>query len=363
MNKILDYEQVINKLYSIVNEKNITECKPIGYSRFGLPISNYSFGNGKKHIVVTGATHGAEIISTDFVLKLMEYIPNYVNKDEFTIYFIPMLNPEGYLISTSVIRKIIPRDMLDNDAQIIIKKYIEDYNSHDLSYQDIFANVDYTCIPEKYNELRENIKSICYKYNIPKGTLQVWSANGSGIDLNQNCPYNKKMDYIKEHKKLYGNGAYSNIIVTLPGPIGCPSKSEKFEYEPETKSFRDFIINLRNNYDFCSYLNYHSAEDTVFYKPIYGIVAENMLQDITKITEYNKKLAEIYVTNTSQKLYEGETKFCCFNDMLRLEIPGDILVELCPNEGNPLSAYDKNVYNKTINENLKAVIDVIKYCK
>ena len=36
--------------------------------------------------------------------------------------------------------------------------------------------------------------------------------------------------------------------------------------------------------------------------------------------------------------------------MLRTEIPGDILVELSPNEGNPLSAYEDSVYEKTIND-------------
>ena len=359
MNKILDYEQVIDKLKTIEKNSKMIKLEPIGFTTFNFPILHYTYGNGKKHIVISGATHGSELISTDFVINLMEKIQYYIDENEFTIHFVPMLNPEGYIITTSAIRAIIPRDMKNIDAQPIIKKYVKDYNSHNLTYQETFANIDYSCIPEKYTELKNNVKEICKKYNIPKGTLQVWSSNGNGIDLNQNCPYNKKLDYIKNNTQLYGKNSYKNILFTSPGPIGCPSKSADFEYEPETKCFREFMLNLKHTQSLLAYFNYHSAEDTIFYKPLDNITTSETLPNITEIAEYNKKVAEIYSSHSTQKLFDGETLFCCFNDMLRLEIPGDILIELCPNEGNPFSAYDESVYDSIIQSNTEAVIYTI----
>lgn len=361
MNKILDYDQVIDRLQKITANNLVMEEKPIGYSSFRFPIRHYTFGTGNYHIVISGSTHGSELISTDLVLKLMETLPKEIDKDLFTIHFFPMINPEGYLVSTSAVRKLIPRDMPDSDAQVIIKKYVEAYNSHDLSYQDMFKDVDYSCISSTYISLKENIKSLCDKYNLPKGILQVWSANGNGVDLNQNCPYNAKLAKMQSGETIYGHAPYSNIVMSQPGPIGCPSKTTNFEYEYETKAFRNFMLNLKHNKTLCGYINYHSAEDTIFYKPMdIEIDPTEALSNIELLTEYNKELATIYSSNTSQQLFDGDSKFCCFNDMLRLEIPGDILVELSPNEGNPLSAYDDTVYHKTIQENIDAAIKVIK---
>lgn len=363
MNKILDYEQVIQLLQKITDSSLITTHDPIGYSTFGLPISHYSIGNGKNHIVITGATHGAEIITTDLVLRLMSQFSQVDVKDR-TIHFIPMLNPEGYLITTSAVRQLIPRNMPDKDAQPIIKKYVEDYNSVGYHYQDTFSNVDYSCIPLDYKNLRDNIKNLYETYNIPKGTLQVWSANGNGIDLNQNCPYNQKLEHIKNNNTVYVGGKYGNIIATSPGPIGCPSKSAQFEYEPETKCFRDFMLGLKHNknINLCGYINYHSAEDTIFYKPLLSelVSTPEKLANISLLSKYNEQISQLYASHTSHNLYNGIGKICCFNDMLRLEIPGDILVELSPNEGNPLSAYDDMVYGKTIKDNLVAASHVIE---
>lgn len=360
MNNILDYEQVIEKLQKIISNGKMQENKPIGYSTFGLPISHYTYGNGQNNIVISGATHGCELISTDLVLRLMEAIPNYINIQNYTIHFFPMINPEGYLISTSAVRKIIPRDMENEQAQTIIDNYVKNYNAHDFSYQNTFANVDYTCISEKYEGLRNSVKQICENNNVPKGTLQVWSSNGNGIDLNQNCPYNKKMEYLRNNETLYGNKSYGNILVTKPGPIGCPSKTAEFQYEPETKCFRDFLLDLKHHKTLCAYMNYHSAEDTIFYKPLLGVKTPEILTNIDATTKYNEEISNIYASNTTQKLYNRDTTFCCFNDMLRLEIPGDILIELSPNEGNPLSAYSNYVYQKTIKDNLIAAIYTIQ---
>lgn len=377
MNYILDYEQVLQELDAIVAEGDIIKnCSSIGYSTYGLPIKHYSVGSGKYHIVVTGATHGSEIITTDFLLNLMKYLSsNSINLKNYTIHFIPMLNPEGYLISTSAVRQLIPRHMSFKDAQPIISEYVNKYNMDNENaikgidrnikfYQDMFKNIDYTCISDNYSNLKQNIKELYYNNYIPKGTLQVWSSNGNGVDLNQNCPYNVKLKKLGD-EQTFGYLKYNNIHTTLPGPIGCPSSSNNFKYEPETSALRDFIFNLKHdpNIELCAYFNYHSAEHTIYYAPV---INHSKVQDLEKIKnmdlleDYNFQISKLYSSVTGHKLMEASEDANCFNDLLRLQIPGDILVELCPNEGNPLSAYDSNFYVETIKSNIKAFINVLE---
>ena len=53
-NKILDYEQVIKKLKSLVNNSTlIKKEEPIGYTTYNLPILHYTVGTGKNHIVLS----------------------------------------------------------------------------------------------------------------------------------------------------------------------------------------------------------------------------------------------------------------------------------------------------------------------
>ena len=43
---------------------------------------------------------------------------------EYTLDFIPIVNPEGYIITTSAIRTQIPRDMSSSDIEKICSKYL-----------------------------------------------------------------------------------------------------------------------------------------------------------------------------------------------------------------------------------------------
>ena len=87
-----------------------------------------------------------------------------------------------------------------------------------------------------------------YKENgIPEGTLAIGHSNGNGVDLNQNMPYNPKIQAIKEGKQLYSLFRYDNIETTKPGPIGCPMKGDEFQYEPENEALLKFLLDLKND--------------------------------------------------------------------------------------------------------------------
>ena len=76
--RILDYEQVQMELDRLMNNPNakykIVKKDDFKPTRLGYPVDHFTVGNGNKHIVILGNTHGSEIISCDFVLKLMESI-------------------------------------------------------------------------------------------------------------------------------------------------------------------------------------------------------------------------------------------------------------------------------------------------
>lgn len=137
-NNILDYEQVESILQKITQNGIIKKVEDIGKTKYNLPIKHYIAGSGSKDIVITGATHSSEIISTDFVIKLMQEISGKNSNWEgvlrnFRIHFIPILNPEGYLIVASAIRKLIPRDMEQDEAEKICKQYYLEYRQDDIN--------------------------------------------------------------------------------------------------------------------------------------------------------------------------------------------------------------------------------------
>lgn len=73
---ILDYNEV-NKILDSFNNTSIKENEPLNYTENAkLPIRYFTLGNGNKHIVVTAAWHSNEIITTSFVIELMQYLIN-----------------------------------------------------------------------------------------------------------------------------------------------------------------------------------------------------------------------------------------------------------------------------------------------
>ena len=313
-NYILDYEQVLDKLDYLSKTTNITKEKDIGKSKYGLPICCYSIGNGNKSIVVTGATHGSEIITTDFVLKLME---NLVNSNErylnnLKIYFIPMLNPEGYLITTSVIRSKIPRNASIDAQEKFAKSYYLAYKNDDIEaikrlknnespdrtslkdYQNLFKDVDANCIPDKYKNIRDRIICIYNKYpDLPKGSLISWSGNADGIDLQANSKYNPAIEKIKNGEIIYkDNLRHSNIQISHPGPINCSFDIENgFKYTNEVKALNTFLSKLNEKHKLMAYYNYHSTGGIIYQRPYETVKNKKNIQE--KIVE-NYFFSKIY---------------------------------------------------------------------
>lgn len=403
-NKILDYEQVLDKLNEITSKGVITKDEIIGNTEYGLPISQYLIGNGDRNIVITGATHGCEIITTDFILNLMDDITNNYSEwkpylKDYTIRFIPILNPEGYIISTSAIRKIIPRDMPLDEAEKICKKYYLYYKNDDLSekdlkkHQEMFKDIDYTCIPDQYSKIRESIKNIFEKYpDLPKGCLQTWSANGNGIDIQANTEYNVNIEKMKQGATIpMKSSRQNNIDTSHPGPINCAFYSDsydeksQFKLEKETEAILNLLEHLNKENKLFGYLNYHSTGGVIYQRP--AIKPDNLNfsdQTIGKNEIFNFICSMVYAnqavrdkqkktpyfispfgdtSNDIENRQVRNSRANSTNDIIRLKHPLDLLIELSAMGGNPIGPYGdiNGNYNHTMSTNKAALKQLLKY--
>lgn len=84
--------------------------KQIGTSHFQHPIIAVKLGKGAQSILLIGSHHGREWITSNLLMEMLEqYTQAYVSKqkigdydpaifDEVSIWFVPMLNPDGVLV-------------------------------------------------------------------------------------------------------------------------------------------------------------------------------------------------------------------------------------------------------------------------
>lgn len=305
---------------------------------------------------------------------------------EFKLHLIPMLNPEGYLISSCAIRKLIPREMEQEKAEKICEQYYIAYKNDDINdnvekeHLSMFKNIDYTCIPHKYESIRKNLKMIFEKYpDLPKNCLHIWSANANGIDIQANSSYNPKISRILNDEDIYmETKRHNNLNISHPGPINCPFDKEKgFKVEKETAAISNLLDSLQKDGKLFAYLNYHSTGGLIFQRP--AIIPEKMNIDeenFLKKQIVNYMFAKTYQDKTYKNtgfdengnnkrdnskyiIYIKESNATSSNDIFRLEYPQNLLVELSDMGGNPIAPYGdiKGNYTNTINSNL----DAIKY--
>ncbi|MDR3021630.1 MAG: hypothetical protein LBU60_03015 [Clostridiales bacterium] len=66
----------------------------IGCSVMGRELYFVKVGNGGRNIIIQASIHAREYCTTTIAIKQIEHLINY-NLGEYTLYFIPMLNPDG----------------------------------------------------------------------------------------------------------------------------------------------------------------------------------------------------------------------------------------------------------------------------
>ena len=350
---ILDYEtcQKIMDSYRGI----ITEREPIGWTaNEKLPIRHFTLGNGPKQVVVAGSQHANEIITVTFVLNLMSYlVKNNIVFEDLTIHFIPILNPEGYVVISSAIKERLGKNSTDSEKIKFCFDYYKAFRNDTISrdnpfkqHQKIFEEINNNSI-KGYSILKDSVGEILIHH--PKGSIIDWASNGNGIDLNANTKIN-----IKKEGTLNKTIAYNNIRADIPSPIGHPgnNQSKNFTQEIEIISLENLLKSLKNN---CvAFLNYHSVGGLIYQRP------EN---NDRFITNYNYLLSKFYQEHTIKNngnydIKKGQSgRAISVNDQLRQKYPGNILVELSPMGGNPIGPFgDPNNIKNTIESNIYSFI-------
>ena len=139
---ILDYNKC-QKLMDSFNNTIITEVSPIGYtSNEKLPIRHFTLGNGSKQVVVAGSQHANEIITVTFVLNLMSYlVKNNIVFEDLTIHFIPMLNPEGYVVISSAIKERLGKNSTDSEKIKFCFDYYKAFRNDTINRDNPLSNI------------------------------------------------------------------------------------------------------------------------------------------------------------------------------------------------------------------------------
>ncbi len=376
---VLSYQNVCNYLYSIINNPKYKSkiirdtASPIGYTTFNYPIDCYKIGYGKRHVLLLGDTHGCEIVTTYF---LLEFILTILNDDElyekyskyYTFHIIPILNPEGYIISTSNVCQNV-KGLTTTEFEELAKEYLKKYNLDDeIAKKNIKANKEHRNVLKTSTEyipdekLRKNVERILKNCNLSSSVLPTWSANGMGIDLNRNSIHNFKQAKKLANKKKFANLRYNDIPTTKPSPIGYPGDFPFDTRCPENLALHKYINSLYNlNYTttdekFIAIFSFHSTGGEIYSSPDKDHATNN------KIACYAGVMKK-YSSYTGYEIMDEEIKYGIM-DYYRISLKKvyALTIELSKLNGNPIGPFANiNSLLSEIQNNKIAILNTLIY--
>ncbi|MDW7651463.1 MAG: M14 family zinc carboxypeptidase [Bacillota bacterium] len=214
-NKIYTYEQLGDKLQKLAtNHPDLVSLNVLGTSVDNRNIWSVTLGTGSKKILVTGAMHAREWVTTPVLTEMIAlYIQEYHNGshikgepvkhllDQYSITFIPMLNPDG----VTLVQK--GADAFPDRKAQLLKMNHSSWGSD----------------------------------------FRIWKANIRGVDINRNYDafWNEQSDSVVKSKTP------SYAFYKGPSP----------ESEPETKVTTNWI--RANNPELI--LDYHSMGELIYW--------------------------------------------------------------------------------------------------
>lgn len=371
---ILSYDDICNLLNEFCNnkkydnrlEKEITTC----YTNFKYPLNSYKIGSGKKHVVILSNTHGCEIVTSLFVLEfiltliLNDEIYYYFSK-EYTFHFIPLLNPEGFIISSSQVYYNL-KNLNNNSLEEIAKIYLDAYNLDDkIADNNIKREKLYKGVLRTSCKLIENknmilsVNNILKNCNLDNKILPVWAANGMGIDPNSNSIH-RFFEMVNLRKKWgYSKHRYNDIPVTIPSPMSYPGKKALDPCCPENIFLYRYITNLyfnlpKYNEKLIAVFSYHSTGGEIYGYPDKCITSE-------KNIKLHNKAIDIYAKQTGYTPINEDLKYGVM-DFYRSYLNNvvSLTIELSKLNGNPIGPFaNLNGLFKEFINNKKAILKVI----
>lgn len=253
------YAQMAEDL-ALLEEKypEAISLQSLGTSVLGREIYQVILGNpsANKAVFIQGGIHGREYMSSQLVMKMIEYYAafygrgyykdSYYDKlfDEVAFYIVPMSNPDGVSISQlgeSAAENESVREMMRaayaRDKETLI--YMEDTNG-DYMWYDAYKWKNFSKEASGYPDI------ISYE-----DYLEQWKANAGGVDINRN--FDAQWEGIQQKE--------------LPG--GAFFKGYQANSEPETQ----ILMEAMNQRSFEFVISYHARGQLIYYDTL-GISAE-----------------------------------------------------------------------------------------
>lgn len=355
---ILSYKKITNMLDTLcIKNKNIIK-EYIGKTAFGYDILSFTIGKGNNHVLLIGTTHGLEIITTYFVIEFMLTVLNDEKlQKKYTFHFIPVLNPEGYIISSSNVLKNI-YGLNEYEFEMLSTTYLKEYNKCDeLSKKgEKITNGFYCILNSNLNNidnfyLRKNVERILRICNLSENVLPIWAANGLGVDQNSNSIHKfKDMKYLRNCQKCAAL-RYNIIPVTIPSPMSYPGEFT-FDRSLENLSLYRYISKLYNNCNLKYIFSYHSTGGEIYGYP------EDC--EYNKLKNYKENM-EMYSYYTGYKIINEKLKYGVM-DYYRKYLGNTICltIELSKYNGNPIGPFCNLIeFKNDILNNKKALIKTI----
>lgn len=160
---IRDSKELEEKYYPLLKKE------VIGLSYDNRDIVMLKVGMGKKNIFCVGSVHGRESINLIVLMKIIEtYLEGYINHNSikyfqiyqllqtFSIYFIPLLNPDGYMISLKGFGIIKNEKLKIYNRSLKIPYYEWKYNGRGVDLNRNFPSVTWRAKNEKDYSGSEN---------------------------------------------------------------------------------------------------------------------------------------------------------------------------------------------------------------
>ncbi|MEG0872996.1 MAG: M14 family zinc carboxypeptidase [Clostridia bacterium] len=349
---ILSYNKINNYLNTLILKHSDKISKKIlGYTNFKFPLSCYIIGKGSKHVLLFANTHGNEIITShfllEFILTLVENTDIYMSyAKDFTFHFIPLLNPEGYVISSSIVtHNTYLKSQIDIEK--LCKKYLELYNLDDkIASQKIYMKKNFTTVLESssnhipYYPLKKSVDSILKSCKLDASFLPIWAANGMGFDINSNSIHKFKQILLLRKSQKVGPLRYNDIPVTIPSPICYPGRKAFDSKCPENIILYKYIkklytMNSNKNIDdsLCFIFSYHSTGGEVYGYPDSKI-------STTKQVDIHLNAMNKYCDITNYRPIDENLKYGVM-DFYRASLEGvvSLSIELSNLNANPIGPY------------------------
>ena len=135
-------------------------------TEYGYNLDYLTIGYGKKDLFLVGGTHGSEIIGVDFLTHFIKNLPNLKDFDpnKLTIHIIPMQNPEGFDISTGMLKNIEEYDFAKTSYEYYLRYRIDNLMSNAYeSLNQLFNNLNNQNVILIPNQLLRQLKRFINK--------------------------------------------------------------------------------------------------------------------------------------------------------------------------------------------------------